>query len=82
MSFPSPAGKPLTELPLGRNNSVMTSLFPPMESLVVTSRLGTGWETLEPFFLRCIMVGLPNLVQEILYICGPILGIYKSLTDT
>jgi hypothetical protein len=32
----------LTKLPLGRNNSVMTSLFPPRESLVVTSRLGTG----------------------------------------
>jgi hypothetical protein len=34
-SFPSPAGMPLTKLPLGRNNSVMTSLFPPRESLVV-----------------------------------------------
>jgi hypothetical protein len=32
----------LTKLPLGRNNSVMTSLFPHRESLVVTSRLGTG----------------------------------------
>jgi hypothetical protein len=32
----------LTKLPLGRNNSVMTSLFPPRESLVVTSWLGTG----------------------------------------
>ncbi len=40
--FPSPAGMSLTKLPLGRNNSVMTSLFPPRESLVVTSRLGTG----------------------------------------
>ncbi len=50
-SFPSPAGMSLTKLPLGRNNSVMTSLFPPRESLVVTSRLGTGnsWT----FFLRC-----------------------------
>jgi hypothetical protein len=28
-SFPSPAGMSLTKLPLGRNNSVMTSLFPP-----------------------------------------------------
>ncbi len=37
-SFPSPAGMSLTKLPLGRNNSVMTSLFPPRESLVV----GTG----------------------------------------
>ncbi len=41
-SFPSPAGMSLTKLPLGKNNSVMTSLFPPRESLVVTSRLGTG----------------------------------------
>ncbi len=43
-SFPSPAGPgmSLTKLPLGRNNSVMTSLFPSRESLVVTSRLGTG----------------------------------------
>jgi hypothetical protein len=41
-SFPSPVGMSLTILPLGRNNSVMTSLFPPTESLVVTSRLGTG----------------------------------------
>jgi hypothetical protein len=41
-SFPSPAGMSLTKLPLGRNNSVMTSLFPPRESLVMTSRLGTG----------------------------------------
>jgi hypothetical protein len=41
-SFPSPAGMSLTKLPLRRNNSVMTSLFPPRESLVVTSRLGTG----------------------------------------
>ncbi len=41
-SFPSPAGMSLTKLPLGRNNSVTTSLFPPRESLVVTSRLGTG----------------------------------------
>jgi hypothetical protein len=50
-SFPSPAGMSLTKLPLGRNNSVMTSLFPPRESLVVTSRLGTG--NSQSFFLRC-----------------------------
>ncbi len=51
-SFPSPAGMSLTKLPLlGRNNSVMTSLFPPKESLVVTSRLGTG--NSRTFFLRC-----------------------------
>jgi hypothetical protein len=47
-SFLSPAGMSLTKLPLGRNNSVMTSLFPPRESLVVTSRLGTG--NSPPFF--------------------------------
>ncbi len=41
----------LTKLSLGRNNSVMTSLFPPRESLVVTSRLGTG--NSRTFFLRC-----------------------------
>jgi hypothetical protein len=41
-SFPSPAGMSRTKLPLGRNNSVMMSLFPPSESLVETSRLGTG----------------------------------------
>ncbi len=40
-SFPSPAGMSLTKLPLGRNNSVMTSLLPPRESLVVTSLLET-----------------------------------------
>ncbi len=51
-SFPSPAGMSPTKLPLGRNNSVMTSLFPPRESLVVTSRLGTG--NSRSFFLRCI----------------------------
>jgi hypothetical protein len=50
-SFPSPAGMSLTKLPLGRNRSVMTSLFPPRESLVVTSRLGTG--NSRTFFLRC-----------------------------
>ncbi len=52
-SFPSPAGMSLTKLPLGRNNSVMTSLFPPRESLVVTSRLGTG--NPRTFFLRFIV---------------------------
>jgi hypothetical protein len=50
-SFPSPDGMSLTKLPLGRNNSVMTSLFSPRESLVVTSRLGTG--NSRTFFLRC-----------------------------
>ncbi len=51
-SFPSPAGMSLTKLLLSRNNSVMTSLFPPRESLVVTSRLGTG--NSRTFFLRCV----------------------------
>ncbi len=56
-SFPSPAGMSLTKLPLGRNNSVMTSLFPPRESLVVTSRLGTGnsrsfFYGVDPLFLN------------------------------
>jgi hypothetical protein len=40
----------LTKLPLGRNNSVMTSLFPPRESLVVTSRLGTGGKIANLFY--------------------------------
>ncbi len=53
MSFPSPAGMSLTKHPLGRNNSLMTSLFPPRESLVVTSRLGTG--NSRSIFLRCTM---------------------------
>jgi hypothetical protein len=48
----------LTKLPLGRNNSVMTSLFPPRESLEVTSRIpGWGRETREPFFMvYCTML--------------------------
>ncbi len=54
-SFPSPAGMSLTKLPLGRKNSVLTSLFPPRESLVVTSRLGTG--NLRTFFYG---VGTPH----------------------
>ncbi len=52
-SFPSPAGMSLTKLPLGRNNSVMTSFFPPGESLVVITRLGTG--NSQTFFLRCTL---------------------------
>jgi hypothetical protein len=51
-SFPSPAGMSLTKVPLGRNNSVMTSLFPLRESLVVTSLLGTG--NSRTYFLRCM----------------------------
>ncbi len=50
-SFPSSAGMSLTKLPVGRINSVMTSLFPPRESLVVTSRLGT--RNFRTFFFRC-----------------------------
>jgi hypothetical protein len=53
-SFPSPVGMSLTKLPRGRNNSVMTSLFPPRESLLVTSRLGTG--NSRTFFLRCMLL--------------------------
>jgi hypothetical protein len=55
-SFPSPAGLSLTKLPLGRNNSVIMSLFPPRESLVVTSRLGDG--KLANLFLRCTLFAL------------------------
>jgi hypothetical protein len=50
----------LTKLPLGRNNSVMTSLFPPRESVVVTSRMGTG--NSRTFFLRCTYMVLHILV--------------------
>jgi hypothetical protein len=53
-SFPSPAGISLTKLLLGRNNSVMTSLFLPRESLVVTSRMGT--RNSRTFFLRCTKI--------------------------
>jgi hypothetical protein len=52
----------LTKLPLGRNNSVMTSLFPPRESLVVTSRLGTG--NSRTFFLRCSLCSLCNIMDS------------------
>jgi hypothetical protein len=58
-SFPSPAGMSLTKLPLGRNNSVMTSLFPPRESLVVTSLLGTG--NSRTFFYGVIFSGQRSL---------------------
>ncbi len=72
-SFSSPAGMSLTKLPLCRNNSVMTSLFPPRESLVVTSRLGTGNS-------RAFLYGVPpcdflaayttSLIQEfVLFVC-------------
>ncbi len=52
----------LTKLPLGRNNSVMTSLFPPRESLVVTSRLGTG--NSRSFFYGVVVQLPPLLVQR------------------
>ncbi len=67
-SFPSPAGMSQTKLPLGRNNSVITSLFPPRESLVVTSRLGTG-NSLTFFYGVCTYVGdgLRRLFMNILY---------------
>jgi hypothetical protein len=43
----------------------MTSLFPPRESLVVTSRLGTG--NSRTFFLRCtvlVAASYPNRIKE------------------
>ncbi len=61
--FSSPARMSLTKLPLGRNNSVMTSLFPPRESLVVTSPLGTG--NSRTFFLRCERLDLAWLKNRI-----------------
>ncbi len=61
-SFP---GMSLTKLPLGRNYSVMTSLFPPRESLEVTSRLGTG--NSRTFFLRCIPLEYIRVPAEVLY---------------
>jgi hypothetical protein len=63
-SFPSPAGMSLTKLRLGRNNSVMTLLFPPRESLVVTSRLGTGKS--QTFFYGVILEGR----GKYLFSCG------------
>jgi hypothetical protein len=50
-SFPSPAGMSLTKLPLGRNNSVMTSLFRSRESLGSDILAGDG--KLANLFLRC-----------------------------
>ncbi len=63
----------LTKLPLSRNISAMTSLFPPRESLVVTSRLGTGnsrsfFYGAIPTFIYCDLyipsIGLHILLQE------------------
>jgi hypothetical protein len=72
MSFPSPAGMSQTKLPLSRNNAVMTSLFPPSESLVVKSRLGTGnsqtffygavhghWSAQAPFSMQPLSCTIP-----------------------
>jgi hypothetical protein len=69
-SFPSPAGMSLTKLPLGRNNSVMTSLFPPRESLLVTSRLGKG--NSRTFFYgvqynECISIRILNMYNTLYY---------------
>jgi hypothetical protein len=50
-SFPSQAGMSLTKLPLGRNNSVMTSLFLPRESY---SDIPSGDGNSRTFFLRCV----------------------------
>ncbi len=50
----------LTKLRLGRNNSVMTSLFPPRESLVVTS--GWGRETREPIFYGVVYFSAINSI--------------------
>jgi hypothetical protein len=72
-SFPSLAGMSLTKLPLGRNNSVMTSLFPPRESLVVTSRLGTG--NSRTFFYG-VALSVSVLVSRMLLYEGGCCGAY------
>ncbi len=64
-SFPSPAGMSLTKLPLSRKNSVMTSLFPPRESLVVTFRLRTG--NSRTFFYSVSSLGRYVFGSEISY---------------
>jgi hypothetical protein len=66
-SFPSPDGMSQTKLPLGKNNSVMTSLFPPRESLVVTSRLGTG-NSPTFFYGVCYQCVMPNFYMRMLKI--------------
>ncbi len=68
-SFRSPAGMSLTKLSLGRNNSVMTSLFPPRECLVVTYRLGTG--NSRTFFLRCTHQSLMRMLSMFWRDCAP-----------
>ncbi len=50
--FPVSSRDVTNQTPSGQEYSVMTSLFPPWESLVVTSGLGTG--NSRTFFLRCI----------------------------
>ncbi len=81
-SFPSPAGMSLTKLPLGlgRNNSVMTSLFPPRESLVVTFRLGTG--NSRSFFLRCRtpqdMFNIPQYFHQCSHVWGHFMCMQKT----
>ncbi len=56
--FPSSAGMSLTKLSVGGNNDVIYKL----ESLEVTSRLGTG--NIEKLFLRCICIHLETAVRS------------------
>ncbi len=52
-SFSSPAGMSLSKLPMGRNNSVLTSLLPPMER---GSDIPAGDRKYANLFLRCTVV--------------------------
>jgi hypothetical protein len=78
----------LTKLPLGRNNSVMTSLFPPRESLVVTSRLGTG--NLRTFFYGVVSslgnwenaTHMPAGYSDILHDVLPLNEIFYALSPS
>ncbi len=54
-----------TKLPLDRNNSVMTSLFPPRESLVVTSQLGTGNSRTFFYGVWCKQTGTATTVTHL-----------------
>ncbi len=64
------------------------NIFPSRKSLVSDIPAGEG-KTAKPFFtvhiqvsvsdLYITTIGLPNLLEEI---CRPVLGLYKSLTDT
>ncbi len=69
--FPVPSRGVTTKLSLGGNNDVITELFLPRGSLVRDIPAGDG--------------KLVNLFYGVFccsQICGLILGIYKSLTDT